>query len=250
MTSPALRRRPAWISHPRIGAERLSLLPVRSTLDTLCLHVSAARTRPCRQPSSHPRVRHRGDRAERESGLSPVRLVASPSTDRTEPRRRDGDTSGSRSLRKCSPWATFNQSRKQGHVRCFAFWTRETCRDGRSIGCGSSPTRKPRHKRVFAWHALAIQIEAESVNLIVGRVFELRAQSCGDENVDDALSAADALATLLAAVGVSECEPCTCDADGSTTIAARDARMLLEGSSSRVSRKADNVVYLDRRPLG
>jgi hypothetical protein len=68
----------------------------------------------------------------------------------------------------------------------------------------------------------------ESVNLIVGRVFELLARSCGDVNEDDALSAADALATLLAAVGVSDCEPCTCDADGSTSIAARDALMLLK----------------------
>jgi hypothetical protein len=45
---------------------------------------------------------------------------------------------------------------------------------------------------------------------------------------DDALSAADALATMLAAVGVSHCRPCTCDAGGSTSIAAPDALMLLK----------------------
>jgi len=68
----------------------------------------------------------------------------------------------------------------------------------------------------------------ESSDQVVGRVFELLARSCGDVNEDDALSASDALATLLAAVGIGDCEPCTCDADGSTTIAARDALMLLK----------------------
>ena len=48
---------------------------------------------------------------------------------------------------------------------------------------------------------------------------------CGDSNLNDSVTASDALAVLKAAVGGDECQqlPCVCDVNGSGTITASDA---------------------------
>jgi len=50
---------------------------------------------------------------------------------------------------------------------------------------------------------------------------------CGDPTQDSAITATDALFALNAAVGLRTCEPCVCDIDGSTTVSASDALILL-----------------------
>lgn len=53
---------------------------------------------------------------------------------------------------------------------------------------------------------------------------------CGDANSDGAVSAPDALAALLAAVGLQSCELCHCDSDGSGAVAASDALVILQSA--------------------
>jgi hypothetical protein len=53
---------------------------------------------------------------------------------------------------------------------------------------------------------------------------------CGDVSGDNAITASDALAVLHAAVGLSVCDLCICDADGSGTVAATDALRVLRAA--------------------
>jgi hypothetical protein len=51
---------------------------------------------------------------------------------------------------------------------------------------------------------------------------------CGDPVPDRVVTATDALFALNAAVGLEVCELCLCDSDGSGSIAATDASILLQ----------------------
>jgi len=53
---------------------------------------------------------------------------------------------------------------------------------------------------------------------------------CGDANGDGNVSAPDALAALLAAVGLGTCEPCACDVDRSGAVTAPDALRILQAA--------------------
>jgi hypothetical protein len=55
----------------------------------------------------------------------------------------------------------------------------------------------------------------------------LPSSSCGDPTGDSATTATDALLTLNAAVGLTPCDLCTCDVDGSAVVTASDALFLL-----------------------
>jgi hypothetical protein len=61
----------------------------------------------------------------------------------------------------------------------------------------------------------------------------LSASACGDVSGDNAITATDALAVLRAAVGLSVCELCICDADGSGTVAATDALRVLRAAGGQ-----------------
>ena len=52
--------------------------------------------------------------------------------------------------------------------------------------------------------------------------------TCGDVVAPPTVSSNDALATLQSAVDLRTCEPCACDSDGSTTITASDALLILK----------------------
>ena len=65
------------------------------------------------------------------------------------------------------------------------------------------------------------------------RVIELDGftnQSCGDPNDNGTITAADALATLRAAVGSTACAYCVCDVDSGNSITAADALTVLKRS--------------------
>lgn len=51
--------------------------------------------------------------------------------------------------------------------------------------------------------------------------------ACGDPVADSTITATDALFTLNAAVGLRACALCVCDVDGSTSVSASDALILL-----------------------
>jgi hypothetical protein len=55
--------------------------------------------------------------------------------------------------------------------------------------------------------------------------YEIR--TCGDANLDGAVTATDALAVLMAAVGSSSCLPEHCDADADGVVASTDALRIL-----------------------
>jgi hypothetical protein len=53
---------------------------------------------------------------------------------------------------------------------------------------------------------------------------------CGDANTDASVTASDALAVLLTAVGLDTCELCVCDLDQSGTVSATDALVTLQAA--------------------
>jgi hypothetical protein len=57
--------------------------------------------------------------------------------------------------------------------------------------------------------------------------------TCGDANGDGRITASDALAALVAAVGLSSCDPCLCDADGSGVLTASDALRILQAATGQ-----------------
>ena len=67
----------------------------------------------------------------------------------------------------------------------------------------------------------------ESAVLVAGEATLL---SCGDATGDSSVSASDALAVLLAAVGLDSCELCVCDVDQSGGVAATDALRTLQAA--------------------
>lgn len=62
---------------------------------------------------------------------------------------------------------------------------------------------------------------------VVARGFEVPVVQCGDATLNNGLTASDALATLLVAVGRRSCELCICDVDNSGSIVATDALIIL-----------------------
>jgi hypothetical protein len=55
----------------------------------------------------------------------------------------------------------------------------------------------------------------------------LLAETCGDPNADEMITASDALTVLRAAVGAATCRACVCDVDNSGSTTAPDALRVL-----------------------
>ena len=74
----------------------------------------------------------------------------------------------------------------------------------------------------------AVALQATTTTLPPTTTTLANPSACGDTNGDGAVTATDALFVLQAAVGLTNCDDCICDADGNGTVTASDALAVLQ----------------------